>query len=175
MSSNLEYVQSQLSQDLQDLLTFCSQEFPDEPTMSDWQQSITQNMQMLTESIDELNQQQELVISLIKEAMLLSESGAQVEVEPSQKLGPPVKELNDYFAQDQSFAQAFQTLTPGRQRAYLIHFSQAKQSTTRQKRIERYKARILAGKGFHDCVCGHSQKMPRCDGSHKHFPNSQLL
>lgn len=62
---------------------------------------------------------------------------------------------------------AFETLTPGRQRGYLLHFAGAKQSKTRLERIEKYIPIILKGKGITDCTCGLSKKMPSCDGSHK--------
>ncbi|MNK06346.1 hypothetical protein D3C87_242410 [compost metagenome] len=45
---------------------------------------------------------------------------------------------------------AFEALTPGRQRAYLFHFSEAKQSKTRSARIEKYIPQILSGKGIND-------------------------
>ena len=45
---------------------------------------------------------------------------------------------------------AFDALTPGRQRAYLHYFSQAKQSKTREARVEKYAPKILAGKGLDD-------------------------
>ena len=45
---------------------------------------------------------------------------------------------------------AFGALTPGRQRAYLFHFSQAKQSRTREARVEKYVPKILSGKGLED-------------------------
>ena len=66
------------------------------------------------------------------------------------------------------FKDAFYALTPGRQRGYLLHFSSAKQPQTRINRIEKYMDRIFNGKGFQDCVCGHSKRMPNCDGSHKY-------
>ena len=45
---------------------------------------------------------------------------------------------------------AFETLTPGRQRAYIFYFSQPKQSTTRTARVEKYVQHILDGKGLND-------------------------
>ncbi|MCY8130917.1 YdeI/OmpD-associated family protein, partial [Bacillus spizizenii] len=45
---------------------------------------------------------------------------------------------------------AFEALTPGRQRAYILHFSQAKQSKTREARVEKYVQKILDGKGLKD-------------------------
>jgi CDGSH-type Zn-finger protein len=58
-------------------------------------------------------------------------------------------------------------LTPGRQRAYLLHFSEPKQSATRVTRIERMEDKIMNGKGMTDCWCGLSKRMPTCDGSHR--------
>jgi uncharacterized protein YdeI (YjbR/CyaY-like superfamily) len=46
--------------------------------------------------------------------------------------------------------KAFYELTPGRQRGYLLYFSSAKQSKTREARIEKYVERILDGKGLED-------------------------
>jgi len=45
---------------------------------------------------------------------------------------------------------AFEALTPGRQRAYIFYFSQAKQSKTREARVEKYMQQILDGKGLDD-------------------------
>ena len=63
--------------------------------------------------------------------------------------------------------KAFAALTPGRQRAYLMHFSAPKQTKTRETRIESYLQKILNGKGITDCTCGLSKRYPTCDGSHK--------
>jgi uncharacterized protein YdeI (YjbR/CyaY-like superfamily) len=46
--------------------------------------------------------------------------------------------------------KAFSALTPGRQRGYLLYFSSAKQSKTREARIEKYMPQILKGKGLED-------------------------
>ena len=78
-----------------------------------------------------------------------------------------VEELQSIFIKDPPFKKAFTALTPGRQRAYLIHFSGAKQSETRINRINNYRKRILSGIGINDCTCGLSKRMPTCDGSHK--------
>jgi uncharacterized protein YdeI (YjbR/CyaY-like superfamily) len=45
---------------------------------------------------------------------------------------------------------AFEALTPGRQRAYLHHFSEPKQSKTRVSRVEKWMPQILDGKGLND-------------------------
>lgn len=59
-------------------------------------------------------------------------------------------ELVDAFDEDQDFRAAFEDLTPGRQRGYLLHFNGAKQASTRADRIEKYRQHIFNGKGMHD-------------------------
>lgn len=61
-----------------------------------------------------------------------------------------VEELQDRLDRDPQLAEAFASLTPGRQRGYNIHISGAKQAKTRESRIEKCVPKILAGKGFHD-------------------------
>lgn len=76
-------------------------------------------------------------------------------------------ELQDEFSKDPAFGKAFQALTPGRQKAYHMHFNASSNTETRIRRIGNYKQRILQGKGINDCVCGLSKRMPSCDGSHR--------
>lgn len=80
-----------------------------------------------------------------------------------------IEELKNKFNENHVLRNAFESLTPGRQRAYNIYFSAPKQSQTREARIEKYTQRILSGKGINDCVCGHSKRLPNCDGSHKNI------
>ncbi len=84
-----------------------------------------------------------------------------------------VDELQQKINTNALFKKAFLALTPGRQRAYNIYFSGAKQSKTRNERIESYTPKILLGIGFNDCTCGLSKKMPQCDGSHKILKNKR--
>ncbi|MFY7908813.1 MAG: DUF1801 domain-containing protein [Emticicia sp.] len=102
----------------------------------------------------------------IYEAIEVEKAGLKVEaVTPAELVLPD--ELLQKFESDHVFKAAFEALTPGRQRAYIIYFSGAKQSKSRESRIESYTQRILNGKGFNDCVCGLSKRPPNCDGSHK--------
>lgn len=80
-----------------------------------------------------------------------------------------VEELQTKLDADVTFRAAFTALTPGRQRAYNLYFSGAKQAKSRLDRIEKYTPKILNGKGINDCTCGHSKRMPTCDGSHKYL------
>lgn len=60
------------------------------------------------------------------------------------------EELEAKFEKSAKFKKAFFSLTPGRQRAYILHFSQPKQSKTREARIEKYADQIIAGIGLND-------------------------
>lgn len=60
------------------------------------------------------------------------------------------EELQKKFVEFPALKSAFETLTPGRQRGYILHFSQAKQSKTRESRIEKSMERIFKGKGIND-------------------------
>ena len=61
-----------------------------------------------------------------------------------------LRELLDKFDKNPKLKIAFDALTPGRQRGYLLHFSDAKKSETRARRIKKYEQDILSGKGMHD-------------------------
>ncbi len=107
-----------------------------------------------------------LLKNYLQQAIELEKAGAQVELAQPNEL-VLVEELVQKLESDSAFKQAFEALTPGRQRAYNLYFSAAKQATSRINRIQTYEARILSGKGINDCVCGLSKRMPGCDGSHK--------
>lgn len=79
------------------------------------------------------------------------------------------EEFKNKIDKDPALKNAFEALTPGRQRAYKLYFSAPKQSKTRETRVEKYTQQILNGQGLTDCTCGLSQKMPYCDGSHKYL------
>jgi len=105
--------------------------------------------------------------ALVEEGIELEKTGAKFEFKKEPE--PIPAELGEVFRKDSAFEKAFDTLTPGRQRAYLLFFNAAKQSKTRTSRIEQYRERIFDCKGINDCVCGLSKKMPGCDGSHKYI------
>jgi uncharacterized protein YdeI (YjbR/CyaY-like superfamily) len=85
--------------------------------------------------------------ALIKSALAVEKSGAKVEKAATLKL---VDELADRLARNSRLRKAFESLTPGRQREYNLHISDAKQSATRESRIDRCVPQILAGKGLRD-------------------------
>ena len=85
----------------------------------------------------------------INEAVEVEKAGLKVEFKPTAEFAMPLEfkqKLNEYPA----LKKAFEALTPGRQRAYLLHFSAPKQVATRESRIEKCTPQILNGKGLND-------------------------
>jgi uncharacterized protein YdeI (YjbR/CyaY-like superfamily) len=109
-----------------------------------------------------------IIKKYIKEAISIQDTNIVDTTKPTAPV-VEVEELSTIFKSDVAFKKAFESLTPGRQRGYLIYFSGAKQAETRLTRIEKYRDRILAGIGITDCTCGLSKRMPSCDGSHKYL------
>lgn len=85
----------------------------------------------------------------IQEAIEIHRAGLKVESKAVADYVFP-EELLSKFEELPAFKSAFEALTPGRQKGYLLHFAQAKQSKTRMDRIEKFMDKIFAGKGFHD-------------------------
>lgn len=88
------------------------------------------------------------VKSYVKQAIAVERDGREVDLEPRELELP--EELTRALRKDPELAEAFHALTPGRQRGYVLHFEEAKQSKTRAARVERCIPRILAGKGRND-------------------------
>lgn len=109
-----------------------------------------------------------VVKQYIYEAIEVERAGLQVKKKSVADFDVP-EELIDRFDESPDFKIAFEKLSPGRRKGYLLHFNQAKQSETRSARIDKYTDRIMNGFGIRDCVCGHSKRMPNCDGSHKYL------
>lgn len=83
------------------------------------------------------------------EAVEIEESGAKVEMKKTGEFDM-AEEFQARLDHDSPLKEAFESLTPGRQRAYLLHFSSPKQSKTREARIEKCIPQILDGKGLND-------------------------
>jgi uncharacterized protein YdeI (YjbR/CyaY-like superfamily) len=89
------------------------------------------------------------VASYVKQAIQLEKDGRKVQFKAKHELELP-QELTFILQRDPKLAKAFQSLTPGRQRGYIMHFTAAKQSKTRSARIEKCIPNILTGKGMND-------------------------
>lgn len=87
--------------------------------------------------------------SYIKQAIEIEKSGKKVELKKTNEFEMP-EEFKKELDKNKKLKSSFEALTPGRQRAYLLFFSSAKQSTTRQSRIAKHIPDILKGKGLND-------------------------
>lgn len=100
-------------------------------------------------SYDQIQDMQDDIKAYIKDAIRVENAGLKVEMKKTAEYEMP-EELQEKLNADSELEEAFYSLTPGRQRGYLLYFSQAKQAKTRIARIEKYTPHILAGKGFND-------------------------
>ncbi|MCB0397465.1 MAG: YdeI family protein [Flavobacteriales bacterium] len=85
----------------------------------------------------------------IHEAVEVEKSGLKVAFKKTKEFNIP-EEFQNKLDENPKLKTAFKALTPGRQRAYLLYFSSAKQSKTREARIEKYLPQIMDGKGMDD-------------------------
>jgi len=99
--------------------------------------------------VDEIIELEPALKVYIQQAVEVEKAGLKVEFKPTAQFSMP-EEFQIRLAESPALKAAFEALTPGRQRGYLLHFSAPKQSKTRQERIEKYTPQILAGKGLND-------------------------
>jgi uncharacterized protein YdeI (YjbR/CyaY-like superfamily) len=110
--------------------------------------NVTAGRQLRYTNLEDFLAQREQAKAFIMAAITLEEAGKKVEKRTEEE--PVVEELKEAFSQDSTFKTAFYQLTPGRQRAYLLHFAQPKQAATRASRIEKCMPLIMRGEGLHD-------------------------
>ncbi|RBP03881.1 YdeI family protein [Rossellomorea aquimaris] len=100
-------------------------------------------------NVQEIIEMKPILKAYIQEAIEVEKAGLQVELKKTEEYTIP-EELQTKFDEVPALKTAFEELTPGRQRAYILYFSKAKQSKTRESRIEKYMEHILDGKGLND-------------------------
>jgi uncharacterized protein YdeI (YjbR/CyaY-like superfamily) len=88
-----------------------------------------------------------IIQAYVREAIAVEKAGLRIEQRRTSDFPVP-DELRRLFRTDPRFKRAFEALTPGRQRGYLYHFAEAKQSATRVARIEKAMPAIFEGRGF---------------------------
>ncbi|MDE0112235.1 MAG: YdeI/OmpD-associated family protein [Albidovulum sp.] len=96
-------------------------------------------------SVEDVANKEESIKSYVREAIEIEKAG--LKVAKAVDFDYPV-ELSEMLADDPDFKSAFEDLTAGRRRGYILHFSDAKQSKTRHARIERCRSKIFEGKGY---------------------------
>lgn len=100
-------------------------------------------------NVQEIIEMEPVLKAYINEAIEVEQSGLQIEYKKNTEYVIP-EELQHQFDEIPALRPAFEALTPGRQRAYILHFSEPKQSKTRESRIAKYTPQILSGKGLND-------------------------
>jgi uncharacterized protein YdeI (YjbR/CyaY-like superfamily) len=97
----------------------------------------------------EIDEREPVILAYINEAIKVERAGLEVKLKTTADYSVPA-EFQRKLDSMPRLKAAFEALTPGRQRAYIYHFSQPKQSETRESRVEKSVQRILKGKGLND-------------------------
>lgn len=141
---------------IQDFKHYCALLFEKGAIMEDKYDTLVQQTknvqaarQLRFSDLTELQARQKEVAWYLEEAIRIEKSGKQVKMKSSDEYEMP-EELREALDNDETLQTAFNNLTPGRQRQYMYFIDQAKRSTTRTQRVEKYKDQILAGKGMND-------------------------
>ena len=100
-------------------------------------------------NIREIVKLEKTIKTYIYEAAKVEAAGLKVDFKKTSDFKVP-EEFQKKLDKNKKLKTAFEALTPGRQRAYLFYFSSAKQSKTREERVEKYMPQILKGKGLED-------------------------
>lgn len=100
-------------------------------------------------NLQEIVENQDILKAYVHEAIEVEKAGLKVELKETKEYPIP-EEFQKKLDELPALKNAFEALTPGRQRAYLLHFSQPKQSKTRESRVEKSVPQILKGKGLND-------------------------
>lgn len=105
--------------------------------------------QMRFTSSEQIDAMSSTVAAYVDAAIAVERAGLRADPDHRPEIALP-PELIAVFAEQPAAEAAWEALTPGRQRGYLLQFTGAKQSETRRRRIEKHLPRILEGKGLHD-------------------------
>jgi uncharacterized protein YdeI (YjbR/CyaY-like superfamily) len=100
-------------------------------------------------NVQEIVKMKRVLKAYIYEAIKAEEAGLKVNFKKTSEYSVP-EEFQNKLEKNPALRKAFYGLTPGRQRGYILHFSSAKQSKTRESRVEKYVPQILEGKGIDD-------------------------
>ena len=112
-------------------------------------ENVQSARQMRFTSPDEIIEQEDTIKAYIDEAIEVEKAGLKVEFKKATEF-TVAEEFQYKLDHIPALKTAFEALTPGRQKGYLLHFSAPKQSKTREARVEKYIPKILDGKGLDD-------------------------
>ena len=141
---------------IHDFKDYCALLFHKGALLKDSENILTQQTenvqaarQLRFTSTEEIIALEATIKTFIFEAIEVEKAGLEVKMKKTSEFNMP-EELLLKFEEDPNFKKAFEALTPGRQRCYLLFFSQAKQSKTREARIEKNIEKIYKGEGLND-------------------------
>src|SRR6266496_3833755 len=100
-------------------------------------------------NVREIVEMEPILKAYIYEAIEAEKAGLKVNFKKTSEFKIP-EEFQNKLDESQALKAAFEALTPGRQRGYILYFSGAKQSKTRESRVEKCMRQILNGKGLND-------------------------
>ncbi|GIP22662.1 YdeI family protein [Paenibacillus sp. J22TS3] len=112
-------------------------------------ENVQAGRQIRFTNVQEINEMEATLKAYINEAIEVEKSGLEVEFKKNSEYPIP-EEFQNKLDEIPALKTAFEALTPGRQRAYLLYFAGPKQSKTRESRVEKYMPLILEGKGLND-------------------------
>jgi uncharacterized protein YdeI (YjbR/CyaY-like superfamily) len=112
-------------------------------------ENVQSARQIRFKTVEDILKNKSLIKLYIKEAIALDKAGLKMELKKTTEYKIP-EEFQVALDDMPELKKAFQALTPGRQRGYLLYFSAPKQAKTKETRIEKYLQQILDGKGLLD-------------------------
>ncbi|MDQ3192204.1 MAG: YdeI family protein [Bacteroidota bacterium] len=112
-------------------------------------ENVQASRQIRFKNPEEIVEKEPILKAYIYEAIEVEKAGLKVDFKKTVEYNVP-QEFQKRLEENKNLKIAFENLTPGRQRGYILYFSQAKQSKTRESRIEKYLEIILNGKGLDD-------------------------
>lgn len=112
-------------------------------------ENVQSTRQIRFTDFNQINKLADIIKTYIFEAIEIEKAGFKIEYKKTEEFKIP-EELLNKFKQIEEFKSSFYKLTPGRQRGYLLYFAAAKQSKTREERIEKYFQKIMEAKGLND-------------------------
>ncbi|MES2284061.1 MAG: YdeI family protein [Bacteroidota bacterium] len=112
-------------------------------------ENVQAGRQIRFTNLREIVKMEPIVKAYIYEAIEVEKAGLKVPLKKTTEFTIP-EEFQNKLDKNRALKTAFEALTPGRQRAYIFYFSAAKQSKTRESRVEKYVPQILSGKGLDD-------------------------
>lgn len=112
-------------------------------------ENVQSSRQLRFTDVKEIADRKRTIQTYIHEAVEVEKAGLKVELKKTSEF-PVAEEFQAKLDTMPALKETFEALTPGRQRGYLLYFSQARQAKTREARIEKYIPKILSGKGLDD-------------------------